>query len=124
MKVCFYSQITGLIRQLSVVGDMSEAQKLLEDGESVIEIDSRIDDDHLYWVYGGVLRLRPRCPVEVEGQVLKGVRPGSIVVIEGSEYTSTDGGDVTIQFDHAGVYHVQIKRWPYLDGEYQVDYSS
>lgn len=74
-----------------------------------------------YWLHGGTPRKRPMCPVVVDGHVLRGVRPGSVITINEQRYECELGGDVELEFDQPGVYRVTVRRWPYLDGEYEIE---
>ncbi len=77
--------------------------------------------DDSWWFYGGQARQRPACPVVAEGLVLRGVRPGSTVTIEGRQYDCAEGGDVELSFQFPGTYEVTVTRWPYLNGRYTVE---
>lgn len=75
----------------------------------------------LWWFYGGQARQRRACPVVVDGLTLRGVRPGSVVGIEGKQYECAEGGDVELSFQFPGTYEVTVTRWPYLNGRYTVE---
>lgn len=77
--------------------------------------------DDSWWFYGGMARKRQLCPVLVDSLVLRGVRPGSVIVIEGDCHECAEGGDVELSFQYPGSYEVIVKRWPYLDGSYIVE---
>jgi len=77
--------------------------------------------DNSYWLYGGVPRKRQSCPVSLDGHSLMGVRPDSIIVINGRTYDCPDGGDVELGFDQPGTYSIRVIRWPYLDGEFEIE---
>lgn len=77
--------------------------------------------DDSWWFYGGQARRRPACPVVAEGLVLRGVRPGSTITIEGQQYECADGGDVELSFQFSGMYEITVTRWPYLDGSYTIE---
>lgn len=77
-------------------------------------------DDSFYF-YGGQARKRPACPVEVDGLVLRGVRPGSTIMIEGQQYECAEGGDVELSFQYPGSYEVTVTRWPYLEGRVTIE---
>lgn len=76
--------------------------------------------DGSWWFYGQA-RKRPACPAVLEGLMLRGVRPGSTIAIEGQLYECTEGGDVELSFQFPGTYEVTVTRWPYLDGRYTVE---
>ena len=77
--------------------------------------------DDAYWLYGGVARKRRACPVALDGLQLRGVRPGSVIIINEQRYECVQGGDVELEFDQPGVYRVTVRRWPYLDGEFAIE---
>lgn len=77
--------------------------------------------DDSWWFYGGQARQRPACPVVAEGLVLRGVRPGSTITIEGQQYECAEGGDVELSFQFSGTYEITVTRWPYLDGSYTIE---
>lgn len=77
--------------------------------------------DETWWLYGGGARQRPVCPVVADGLILRGVRPGSMITIEGQQYECSEGGDVELSFQYPGLYEVTVSRWPYLDGSYTVE---
>lgn len=77
--------------------------------------------DDTWWFYDGQARQRPACPVVVDGLVLRGVRPGSIVTIEGQQYECAEGGDVDLSLQYPGTYVITVTSWPYLDGSYIVE---
>lgn len=80
--------------------------------------------DGSWWFYGGEARKRRECPVTVEGLTLRGVRPGSLITIEGKQYECTEGGDVELSFQYPGTYEITVTRWPYLDGRYTIENPS
>ena len=77
--------------------------------------------DGSWWFYGGEARQRKPCPVVVDGLTRRGVRPGSMITIEGQQYECAEGGDVELSFQFPGTYEVTVTRWPYLNGRYTVD---
>ncbi|UYY88123.1 hypothetical protein [Alcaligenes sp. SMD-FA] len=77
--------------------------------------------DSSWWFYGGEARERPVCPIVAEGLVLRGVRPGSMITIEGQQYECVEGGDVELSFQYPGTYEITVTRWPYLDGRYTIE---
>lgn len=80
--------------------------------------------DSSWWLYGGEARERPVCPIVAEGLVLRGVRPGSMITIEGQQYECVEGGDVDLSFQYPGTYEITVTRWPYLDGRYTIENPS
>lgn len=80
--------------------------------------------DSSWWFYGGEARERPVCPIVAEGLVLRGVRPGSMITIEGQQYECVEGGDVDLSFQYPGTYEITVTRWPYLDGRYTIENPS
>lgn len=81
--------------------------------------EGQLDDS--WWFYGGEARQRQACPVAVDGLVLRGVRPGSTITIEGQQYECVEGGDVELSFQYPGTYEITVTRWPYLDGRYTIE---
>lgn len=77
--------------------------------------------DDSWWFYGGQACQRPACPVITEGLLLRGVRPGSVITIEGQQHECAEGGDVELSFQYPGTYEITVTRWPYLDGRYVVE---
>ncbi len=77
--------------------------------------------DETWWYYGGKARKRQTCPAVLDGLTLCGVRPGSVITIEGKQYECTEGGDVELSFQYPGTYEITVTRWPYLDGRYVVE---
>ena len=74
------------------------------------------------WWHDGVQALkRPPCPAALEGSMLRGVLPGSVIVIEGRRYDCPAGGDVDLSFQYAGEYVVWVCLWPHLDGRYVIE---
>lgn len=80
--------------------------------------------DDSWWFYGGQARKRQACPATVDGMTLRGVRPGSIIIIEGQQYECAEGGDVELSFQYPGTYEITVTRWPYLEGRYIVENPS
>ncbi|WP_240632009.1 hypothetical protein [Alcaligenes faecalis] len=79
--------------------------------------------DDSWWFYGQVRKRQP-CPVVIEGQVLRGVRPGSVITIESQQYECAEGGDVELSLQYPGTYEITVTRWPYLDGRYTIENPS
>ncbi len=77
--------------------------------------------DDSWWLYGGQARKRRVCPAIVDGLTLRGVRPGSMITIEGQQYECAEGGDVELSFQYPGTYEIQVTRWPYLDGSFTIE---
>jgi len=77
--------------------------------------------DDTWWFYGGEARQRQACPASIDGLVLRGVRPGSTITIEGQQYECPEGGDVELSFQYPGTYEITVTRWPYLDGRYTIE---
>ena len=77
--------------------------------------------DDAWWFYGGEARKRQECPVYVEGLTLRGVRPGSVIAIEGKHYQCPEGDDVELSFQYPGIYYITVSRWPYLDGRFTIE---
>lgn len=77
--------------------------------------------DDSWWFYGGEARKRRACPALIEGLTLVGVRPGSVITIEGQQYECLEDGNVDLSFQYPGTYEVTVTRWPYLDGRYTVE---
>lgn len=81
--------------------------------------DAALDDS--WWFNDGEAKLRQRCPAVLDGLVLRGVPPASVIVIEGNSYPCESGGDVELEFEFAGTYLVTVVCWPYLKGSYTVE---
>ena len=79
--------------------------------------------DDSWWFYGQT-RKRALCPVMVDGLTLRGVRPGSTIIIEDQQYECIEGGDVDLSFQFPGTYEVRVARWPYLEGRYTIENPS
>lgn len=77
--------------------------------------------DDSWWLRGGLPRKRLPCVAVIEGLTLRGVRPGSTIMIEGQQYECAEGGDVELSFQFPGTYEVTVTRWPYLNGRYTVE---
>lgn len=77
--------------------------------------------DDTWWFCSGEARKRQACPVIPDGQILRGVLPGSTITIEGQQYECPEGGDVELSFQYPGTYEITVTRWPYLDGRYTVE---
>lgn len=77
--------------------------------------------DDTWWFYGGRARKRQACPAKVDGMTLRGIRPGSTIMIEGRQYECAEGGEVELSFQFPGTYEVTVTRWPYLDGRYTIE---
>jgi hypothetical protein len=77
--------------------------------------------DSTWWHDGTQALRRESCPATLEGTILRGVLPGSMIVIEGQRYECPNGGDVDLSFQYVGEYVVWVSLWPYLDGRYVVE---
>lgn len=79
--------------------------------------------DSTWWYDGAQALKREACPATLAGTTLHAVPPGSVIMIEGQRYECPEGGDVKLSFQYAGAYKVWVVLWPYMEGEYDVDYS-
>ena len=77
--------------------------------------------DDSWWFSEGRVRRRQACSVIADGLTLRGVRPGSTIIIESEHYECSDGGDVKLSFQYPGTYEITVTCWPYLDGKYTVE---
>ncbi|MBX6965870.1 hypothetical protein DUD43_07520 [Alcaligenes faecalis] len=77
--------------------------------------------DESWLLEEGVPRKRQPYPALLDGLVLQGVCPNSVVMIEGEQYECPEGGDIDLSFQFPGTYEVTVSCWPYLDGSYTVE---
>lgn len=79
--------------------------------------------DDSYYFHDGEPTKRPQNPTTLNNLVLSDVPKGSTIHIDGEPYECENGGKVTLQFNQAGVYVVQIESFPYLNKEFTIDYQ-
>lgn len=80
--------------------------------------------DQTWWHNGISAIQREACPAVRVGKTLTSVPAGSVIVIEGVEYSCNEGGVVELSFQFSGLYEVTVKCWPYLEGRYTFENPS
>lgn len=77
-----------------------------------------------YVVDGEVVDRQP-CGYTLDKYTLKGCPAGTKIIIDlFHQYGPSDGGDIELEFSHAGLYNVRVDPFPYLPFEVQVVYEA
>jgi hypothetical protein len=74
-----------------------------------------IDWDRHY-VADGEIAERPSMGAYLDGAIIKGVKSGASITIDGEKYEA-DGTDIELWFDRSGLFRISISLWPYADFE-------
>lgn len=69
------------------------------------------------YVSQGRIQARPVGGAVLNGNVLRGVPAGALVVIEDAEYTA-DGSEIELEFSQPGAHAIKVSAWPYQDQEF------
>jgi len=115
MKVSFYNA-AGMFMQ-TLEGDEKLVITPTANSIGLPYVEGEYGTDH--WFTAGSVQPRPPCPATLDASgVLHDVPANSIIVINGMSYPCAAGGTVELEFDQPGTYHIQVRSWPALEGEF------
>lgn len=69
-----------------------------------------------HYVVDGEIAERPSMGAYLDGAIIKGVKSGASITIDGEKYEA-DGTDIELWFDRSGLFRISITLWPYSDFE-------
>lgn len=111
MSYIIYNKDTGEIAKcVNCPADLIASQ--CRDNEGWIE-GAQIDDT-LFYVLDREVVERPEFSITTNGAVISGVPEGTIVTIEGQQYTA-DGDDIVFEPSISGTYQIALSHFPYKE---------
>lgn len=123
IHIVLYDKRTGRIDQSSFIGSIEEAPLCCSENQSYLLCGGSFLDHERYFVEQGALALRPVSPVQLDGMTLVNVPENAVISIDDERYECKEGGVVMLEFGLSKVYSIRVSAWPYLDAEFDFDYS-
>ncbi|TGV09716.1 hypothetical protein E4695_04195 [Alcaligenaceae bacterium 429] len=123
IHIVLYDKRTGRIWQSSFIGSIDEAPLCCTDDQDYLICGGSFLDHERYYVVNGALTLRPQNPSRLEGAMLVDVPANAVISIDEVRYKCVEGGKVTLEFGLPKTYAIRVVAWPFLDAEFDFDYS-